>query len=167
MLPPLLTRKVGTLYLFCDVWRRRRCSEWVCNVLEVGFRLRFRECPPLTGAPSAFVDKGSIRKRTVLRSLIQSMQQNNVLEVVCDTTSPGCYSHLFLEIPHFTMESVESIRRSLPRDAWVTSINLFGYLYPSTEVTETVFDFRLRTPYTNSGQCHSAFLQHLGYSPRL
>ena len=101
--------------------------------------------PPLTGAPSAFVDKGSIMKRPSLRSLIQSMQQNNVVEVVCDTTSPGCYSHLFLvpkksggwrpdidlsflnsflEIPHFTMESAESIQRSLPRDAWVTSIDL-------------------------------------------
>ena len=51
VLPPLLTRKVETLSLFCDVWRRRRCNEWVCNVLEVGFRLRLRECPPMTGAP--------------------------------------------------------------------------------------------------------------------
>ena len=49
---------------------------------------------------------------------------NKVVEVVCDTTSPGCYSHFFLEIPPFTMESVESIRRSLLRDAWVTSIDL-------------------------------------------
>ena len=46
VLPPLLTRKVGTLSLFCDVQRRRTCSEWVCNVLEVAFRLLFRECPP-------------------------------------------------------------------------------------------------------------------------
>ena len=30
----------------------------------------------------------------------------------------------FLEIPHFTVESAESIRRSLLRDAWVTSIDL-------------------------------------------
>ena len=89
---------------------------------EVGFRLRFRE----TGAPSAFVDKGSIVTHTALRSLIQSMQQYNVVGVVCDTTSPVCYSHLFLEIPHFTMESAESIRRFLPRDARVTSIDLVG-----------------------------------------
>ena len=109
------------------------------------FPSSLRECPPLTGAPSAFVDKGSIRKRTVLQSLIQSMQQNNVVEVVRDTTSPGCYCHLFLvpkksggwrpvidlsflnsflEIPHFTMESAESIQRSLPRGTWVTSIDL-------------------------------------------
>ena len=112
--------------------------------VEVDFRLRFR-VSPLTGTPSAFVDKGSIMKRTTLRSLIQSMQQNNVVEVVRDTTSPGCYSHLFIvpkksggwrpvvdlsflnsfvEIPHFPMESAESIRRSLPRGGWVTSIDL-------------------------------------------
>ena len=39
--------------------------------------------------------------------------------------------------------------------------------YPSTEVTENVFDFRLGTPYTNSGHYRLAFLQHLGYSPRI
>ena len=50
--------------------------------------------------------------------------RNYVVEVVCDTTSPGCYSYLFLQIPHFTMENAEIIRRSLPRDAWVTSIDL-------------------------------------------
>ena len=49
---------------------------------------------------------------------------NNVVEVVCDTTSPGCYSHPFQDIPHFTMERAESIRRSLPLYAWVTSIDL-------------------------------------------
>ena len=32
--------------------------------------------PPMTGDSSAFVDKGSIMKRTTLRSLILSMQQN-------------------------------------------------------------------------------------------
>ena len=147
----LLTRKIGArVSLFCDVWRRRRCSKWVCNVLEVGFRLRFRECHPLMGTSkkkfsSAFVDKDSIMKCTTLRSMIHSMQQNNLVEVVRNTTSPGCYSQLFLvpkksggwrpvidlsflnsflEIPHFTMESAENIWRSLPRDAWVTSIDL-------------------------------------------
>ena len=51
--------------------------------LEVGFRLQFR-VPPMTVDSSAFVDKGSIVKRTVLQSLIQSMQQNYVVEVVRD-----------------------------------------------------------------------------------
>ena len=60
-------------------------------------------------------------------------------------TSPRCYSHLFLESPHFTMESAESIQRSLPRDAWVIPSILWIPIstYPSTEVTENVFDFRL------------------------
>ena len=35
VLPPLLTRNVAAVSLFCDVWRRRRCSEWVCNVLHL------------------------------------------------------------------------------------------------------------------------------------
>ena len=60
VLPPLLTMKVGALSLFCDVWRRRRCSEWVCNVLEVGFRLRFRECPP--GCPICVCRQGLYRE---------------------------------------------------------------------------------------------------------
>ena len=115
---------MGVLFLFYDVWRQRICSEWVCNVLEVGFRLQFRDSPPMMGAPSAFVGKGSSVKHSALWPLIQSMQQNNVVEVVCDTTSPECYTHLFLEIPLFTMESAESIRLSLPRDAGVTSIVL-------------------------------------------
>ena len=78
---------------------------------------------------------------------------NNVVEVVFDSTSPGCYSHLFLEIPHFTMESAESIRRSLPRDAWVTSIDLVdtyfhipihrGYRkWLRNQTRDTIYQFR-------------------------
>ena len=71
----------------------------MCDVLEVGFRHQFR-LPPMTGDSSAFVDKGSITKRTVLRSLIQSMQQNYVVEVVHDTATPGfsVTSSLFREV---------------------------------------------------------------------
>ena len=67
------------------------------------------------------------------------------------------------------MESAESIQRSLPRDAWVTSIDLVDtYLHiPVHRGYRNVFDFRVGTPYTNSGHCRLAFLQHLGYSPGL
>ena len=64
----------------------------MCDVLEVGFRFQFR-VPLMMGDSSAFADKGSIMKHTALRFLIQSMQQNNVVEVVRDT---GFYCHLFL-----------------------------------------------------------------------
>ena len=62
----------SVLVLRCLVTKEMQ-RVWVCNDLEVGFRLRFRQCPPITGAPYAFVDKGSIVKHTALRSLIQSM----------------------------------------------------------------------------------------------
>ena len=80
----------------------------------------------MTSAPSAFVDdKGSIVKRTAPRSLIQSMQQHNVVEVVClSLKTPGSHPSI-LWIPIST--------------------------YTSTEVTENIFDFRFGTPYTNSG----------------
>ena len=89
---------------------------------------------------------------------------NNIVEVVCDTTSPGCYSHLLLDgewgRKAFGDLSLET-PGSLPPILWIPISP-----YPSTEVTENVFDFRLRTPYTNS-RCRLAFLQHLGHSPRL
>ena len=81
---------------------------------------------------SAFVDKGSIVKHTAPPVTGRVHATNNVVEVVCDTTSPRCYSYLFLEIPHFTMESAESIQRYLPRDTWVSSIDFCGYLFPHT-----------------------------------
>ena len=122
---------------------------------------------PMTGALSAFLGKGYIVKRTALRALIQSMQQR------CRGSLRHYISrvlqYLFLEIPHFTMESAERFGDfSLETLGSVTSILCIPIsTYPSTEVTENVFDFRLGTPYTNSGHCRLAFLQHLGYSPRL
>ena len=60
LLSPLFTKKVGARLSLCyDVWRRRRCSKWICDVLEVDFHLQFR-VPPMTGDSSAFVYKGSI-----------------------------------------------------------------------------------------------------------
>ena len=36
----------------------------------------------------------------------------------------------FLEIPHFMVETAENIQRSLPQEAWVTSIDLVdAYFY--------------------------------------
>ena len=40
VLPPLFTIKLGArLSTFYNVWRRERCSKWMCDVLEVSFRL--------------------------------------------------------------------------------------------------------------------------------
>ena len=79
-----------------------RCLE-TKEMQQVGVRCSGSRFPssvqrvsPMTGASFAFVDKGSSMKRTALRSLIQSMQQNNVVEVVRDTATSGFYCHLFL-----------------------------------------------------------------------
>ena len=60
VLHPLITTKVGArLSLFCDTWRQKGCNAWVCNVLEFGFRLCFREKPPMTRGPVTLCGQGS------------------------------------------------------------------------------------------------------------
>ena len=107
----------------------------------------------MTRALSHFVNKGPNVKTQALRTLVQTMLINGTIELVHDTSAPGFYSRLFLapqksegwrplidlsslnaflELLHFTMETAESIRQSLPRDAWVTSIDLVdAYFYIS------------------------------------
>ena len=91
---------------------------------ENRFPSSVRECPPHDGCPICVCRQGLYREAHSPPITNTVHATNNVVEVVCDTTSPWCFSHLFLEIPHFTMESAKSIRRSLPRDAWVTSVDL-------------------------------------------
>ena len=79
---------------------------------------------PHDGCPICVCRQGLYREAHIPPVTGTGHATNNVVEVVCDTTSPGFYCHLFLEIPHFSMESAESIRRSLPRDAWATFIDL-------------------------------------------
>ena len=40
----------------------------------------------MRGTPSTFIDKGSVMRRTAFQSLIQ---QNDIIEIVRDTASPG------------------------------------------------------------------------------
>ena len=88
-------------------------QEWVCKVLAVSFCQRFRECPPMMGASSAFVDKGSIMNHTALRSLTQLMQPNNVIEVVRYTASLPCPKETWkMETGHRP-----PISQLLPRDS--------------------------------------------------
>ena len=65
------------------------------------------------GSPRHYISR-------VLQSPLPCPKEVRKLETVIDLS----FLNSFLEIPHFTMETAESIQRSLPRDAWVTSIDL-------------------------------------------
>ena len=72
----LLSEKVGArLSRFCDVWRRKGCSGWVCKALEICFQLHFRECAPRTCTPSPFVDRGPLLKRKALSALVHKTRE--------------------------------------------------------------------------------------------
>ena len=95
VLSPLLTRKVrARLSLFCDAWRRRKCNDWVCNVLEVGFRLQFQECP-LDEYPICVCRQG-LYQEVHNPPVTDTVHATKCCRGIRDTTSPGCYSHLFL-----------------------------------------------------------------------
>ena len=100
------------------------------------------------------------------------MPQNNVVEVVRDTTSPGCYSHLFL-VPKKSGGWRPLISQLLPRDSSlhdgecgkysaISPSRCLGHfhrscgcLFPHTHpqrITDNFFDFRLGTEFTNSGE---------------
>ena len=81
----------------------------------------------MTQALPHFVDKGPIVKRQAFRTLVQTMLINGTIELVHNTSAPGSSAkksggwrpvidlsslNALLELPHFTMETAESIRRS-------------------------------------------------------
>ena len=85
--------------------------------------------------PFTICGQGPPLKRKALSPLVHKMWRNEAIEIVRDASSPDFYSRLFntfLEIPHFKMETAESIRRSLPREAWVTSIDLINAYFHIT-----------------------------------
>ena len=85
--------------------------------------------------PFTICGQGPPLKRKALSPLVHNMWRNEAIEIVRDASSPGFYSRLFntfFEIPHFKMETAESIRRSLPREAWVTSIDLINAYFHIT-----------------------------------
>ena len=95
--------------------------------------------------------QGSPCEEAVPPDISSDNVDKQAIELVHNTTAAGFYSHLvlvpkkserwrpminllslsaFLEIPHFMVETAENIQRSLPQEAWVTSIDLVdAYFY--------------------------------------
>ena len=121
---------------------------------------------PIVTRPS-FVDKGSIVKRAALRSLIQLMQQrcrgslrhyiSRVLQSPLPTDSP------------LHDGDCRSIQRSLPRDAWVTYIDLVDTYFhiPIHRDYRKCIWFQTRDTICQFRSLLFGLLQHLRYSPRL
>ena len=117
----------------------------IIGLTRDGYKLPFRECPNLSRVPCIVSSYASSDKQNALWTSIQDLLQKGAVEVVHTPDSLGFYSRLFLvpkpgncwrpvidlsalnkflAIPKFKMETPESIRASLRKGKWATSIDL-------------------------------------------
>ena len=130
---------------FPPTWKTLGTHRSILKLFAVGYKLSFRECPKLSRIPcitSGFTD---YNKQSALLTAIQDLLHKDVIDIVRKPDSLGFYSRLFL-VPKpgncwrpvidlsclnkflakskFKMETPESIRASLRKNEWVTSIDL-------------------------------------------
>ena len=135
----------GRLRRFLTQWEHQEAHQSRLSLLRDGYKLPFRERPNLSRVPcitSSYA--GSDRQSALLTSILHLLHQG-AIEVVHTQNSLGFYSRLFLvpkpgnrwrpvidlsslnkflSIPKFKMETPESIRASLWKGEWLTSIDL-------------------------------------------
>ena len=126
-------------------WERLGSHRLITGLIRDGYKLPFRECPNLSRVPGIVGSYAGFDKQSALWTSIQDLLQKGTVEVVHTPDSLGFYSCLFLvpkpgnrwrpvtklsalnkflAIPKFKMETPESIRASLRKGEWVTSIDL-------------------------------------------
>ena len=138
--------KVGSrLKLFLPVWKNLGAHHSIQNLIAEGYKLPFRERPKLSRTPCIISGFSDLNKQSALSTAIQDLIRKGAIDIVQKPDSLGFYSRLFLvpkpgnrwrpvidlsclnkflAISKFTMETPESIRASLRKNEWVTSIDL-------------------------------------------
>ena len=135
---------------FIDNWETFCHNDYVLNVIRHGYAIQFTEQPPLTRNPVPFELNLPPDQQAILDSELQAFLDNNVIEPA-DINSPGYYSpvflrekprhnptdpikyrviidlsnlNLFVEKPHFKMESTNTIRATLQTGDYFFTIDL-------------------------------------------
>ena len=135
----------GRLRQFLPEWEKHGSHRLITGLIRDGYKLPFRECPDLSRVPCIISSYTGFDKQNALWTSIQDLLQKGAVKVVHTPESLGFYSRLFLVpkpgkrwrpvidlsslykflvIPKFKMETPESIRASLRKGEWVTSIDL-------------------------------------------
>ena len=135
----------GRLRRFFAQWEHQGAHRSILSLLRDGYKLPFREHPNLSRVPCITSGYAGSDRQSILLASIQDLLHKGAIEVVHTQNSLGFYSRLFLvpkpgncwrpvidlsslnkflAIPKFKMETPESIRASLRKGGWVTSIDL-------------------------------------------
>ena len=138
--------KMGSrLKFFLPVWKNLGAHHSIQSLIAEGYKLPFRERPKLSRTPCITSGFADLNKQSALSTAIQDLIRKGAIDIVQKPDSLGFYSRLFLvpkpgnrwrpvidlsclnkflAISKFKMETPESIRASLRKNEWVTSIDL-------------------------------------------
>ena len=95
--PPSDSAPVGArLALFHHHWMDLSPDPWAQSVVEEDLRITFTSPPPLTRTPQWIRVPSDSARAAALRAKVQAPLSKSAVEEVCDPSSPGYYSHLFV-----------------------------------------------------------------------
>ena len=160
----------GRLQSFWQVWQRLGSNPRVVSLLRDGYSLPFRERPHLSRFPLVVSKYANPSKSKALVEARLSLTQKRVVEKVLIKSSLGFYNRLFL-VPKpngkwrpildlsklnlflatntFKMETPETIRLSLQKGEWVTSLDFSDAYFhiPIAQRSRKFLRFHLNVSY--------------------
>ena len=129
---------------FWQTWRDLGAGPKVVQILKEGYTLPFRIRPKLTRSPTVISCYVNPHRNSYLLEALHQLIDKNAVELVLTQASLGFFNQLFLvskpnnkwrpildlsklnvflKVEKFKMETPETIRTSLQRGEWVTSID--------------------------------------------
>ena len=134
----------GVLQSYWADWAAKGAHGWVVGILREGYKVQFKQLPPLSPQPTNPSGYRDRERNANLSTEIENLVEKGAVEKVSEP-GLGYYSRLFLrpkatggsrpildlsqlnpfiESPKFHQETLESIRRALKPDHWTFSVDL-------------------------------------------
>ena len=152
---------------FWRTWLELGASPKVVHILQEGYTLPFRIRPRLTRTPTVVSCYANPHRNSYLLEALHQLIDKNAVEPVCHRTSLGFYNRLFLvpkpnqkwrpildlsnlnqflKVEKFKMETPETIRTSLQKGEWVTSVDFKDAYFhiPIQEQSRKYLRFHIR-----------------------
>ena len=129
---------------FWTVWSQMGAGPKVVQILKQGYTLTFQNRPKLSRVPTVVSSYANLHRNSYLLEALQQLVDKNAVERVHNQTSLGFFNRLFLvpkpnnkwrpildlsklnpflKTEKFRMETPETIRTSLQRGEWITSVD--------------------------------------------
>jgi hypothetical protein len=141
----------GRLEFYAKNWKQLGVDDHILDIRENGYNIEFVKKTPLTNSPlESSLPKDEVKRQVVLQ-MVEEFLEKKIIEEVVDVHSPGFYSRFnvvqkksgkwrgildlsilnkeYIRTQHFKMDSSETVRESLKKEEWATSIDLTDAYY--------------------------------------